>query len=229
MWLFCLGVGWLSIIVLRRTNIGTSSMTLLFYYLAPLQNDTDMTSRCMQFIFGDKGEVPYLWLKERGRERGKKSIGPWTKYGQANLISFCPNGRCSVFNLPLLFFLYLSVIQICNVYLDKLAHVQVHLRGHTRLLILLHKCPMCQNEPITVRRFSILVVAGEFQIYVTSFMNWPITNLFNSLAEWCPVQRLLLCDCHFLPVTLLLLTKLEDISIVFLEPEIQFSPDHDHF
>ena len=34
-------------------------MTLLFYYLAPLQNDTDVMSRCMQFIFGDKGEATY--------------------------------------------------------------------------------------------------------------------------------------------------------------------------
>ena len=34
-----------------------------------------MTSRCMQFIFGDKSyladqRVSYLWLKKRGRERG---------------------------------------------------------------------------------------------------------------------------------------------------------------
>ena len=49
-------------------------MTLFFYYLAPLQNDTVVTSQCMQFTFGDKGEatflirVSYLWLKERGRE-----------------------------------------------------------------------------------------------------------------------------------------------------------------
>ena len=31
-----------------------SSMTLLFYYLAPLQNDAVVTSRCIQFNLGDK-------------------------------------------------------------------------------------------------------------------------------------------------------------------------------
>ena len=33
---------------------------LLFIYLAPLQNDCLVTSRSMQFIFGDKGEVYLL-------------------------------------------------------------------------------------------------------------------------------------------------------------------------
>ena len=37
-----------------------SSMTLLFYYLAPLQNNNIVTSQCMQFIFGDKGEAMCL-------------------------------------------------------------------------------------------------------------------------------------------------------------------------
>ena len=37
-----------------------SIMTLLFYYLAPLQNCTDVTSLCMQFIFGDKGAATCL-------------------------------------------------------------------------------------------------------------------------------------------------------------------------
>ena len=35
-------------------------MTLLFYYLAPLQNDAVVMSRCLQFTFGDKGEVYLL-------------------------------------------------------------------------------------------------------------------------------------------------------------------------
>ena len=39
--------------------LSSSSMTLLFYYLAPLQNDTNVMLRCMQFIFWDKG----LYLK----------------------------------------------------------------------------------------------------------------------------------------------------------------------
>ena len=57
-----------------------SSMTLLFYYLALLQNDTDVTSQCMQFIFGDKGPATCLnrecptcdW--KRGEGKGKKSL-----------------------------------------------------------------------------------------------------------------------------------------------------------
>ena len=115
-----------------------SIMTLLFYYLAPLQNCTDVTSLCMQFIFGDKGaatclirECPtvshvgmcqvcllgtslhlrmalYTALpvtEKEGKGEVKKSITPWTKYGHANLSSFCSytNEGCSVFNLSLLF------------------------------------------------------------------------------------------------------------------------------
>ena len=38
-----------------------SSLCMLFYYLAPLQNDSIVTSRCMQFTFGDKREV-YLFV-----------------------------------------------------------------------------------------------------------------------------------------------------------------------
>ena len=37
-----------------------NSMNLLFYYLAPLQNDTNVTSQCMLFIFGDKGAATCL-------------------------------------------------------------------------------------------------------------------------------------------------------------------------
>ena len=37
-----------------------SSMTLLFYYLAPLQNDTVLTSQCIHFNFWDKGEANCL-------------------------------------------------------------------------------------------------------------------------------------------------------------------------
>ena len=73
-----------------------SSINLLFYYLAPLQNYTYVTSQCTQFIFGDKGaatclirECPTCDRKE-GKGEGKKIIGPWTKYGNANLTSFCP-------------------------------------------------------------------------------------------------------------------------------------------
>ena len=65
-------------------------MLLLFYYLVPLLNDCLVTSRCMQFTFGDKREV-YLQdesalpvtEKESMRE-GKKSIGPRMKYGHSN-------------------------------------------------------------------------------------------------------------------------------------------------
>ena len=68
---------------------------MLLYYLAPLQNDSIVTSRCMQFTLGDKREVYLLdesvltvTEKESMRE-GKRSIGPRMKYGQANLSSFC--------------------------------------------------------------------------------------------------------------------------------------------
>ena len=37
-----------------------SSITLLFKYLAPLPIHCLVTSRCMQFIFGDKREATYL-------------------------------------------------------------------------------------------------------------------------------------------------------------------------
>ena len=80
---------------------------MLFYYLAPLQNDSIVTSRCMQFTFGDKREV-YLFdesaipvtEKESMRE-GKRSIGPWMKYGQANLNSFCTHTIKQVNNLKI--------------------------------------------------------------------------------------------------------------------------------
>ena len=53
-----------------------SSMTLLFYYLAPLQNDTDVTSRCMQFILGDKGETNVeIQICMTDRYRGTKVKG----------------------------------------------------------------------------------------------------------------------------------------------------------
>ena len=54
---------------------------MLFYYLAPLQNDSIVTSQCMQFTFGDKREVYLLdesalpvTKKESMREGKEKSI-----------------------------------------------------------------------------------------------------------------------------------------------------------
>ena len=70
-----------------------SIILMLFYYLAPLQNNSIITSRCMQLIFWDKGEVYLLdesalpvTEKERRGER-KSSIGPRMKYGHANLMT----------------------------------------------------------------------------------------------------------------------------------------------
>ena len=64
------------------------SMTLLFYFLAPLQNDTIVTSWCMQFNFGDKGEATCLirecpscvWKRRDGRgEKQHQSLDKiWT-------------------------------------------------------------------------------------------------------------------------------------------------------
>ena len=48
---------------------------MLFYYLAPLQNNTIMTSLCMQFIFGDKGVVYLLYesvLPVTGKKGGER-------------------------------------------------------------------------------------------------------------------------------------------------------------
>ena len=61
-------------------QITISSMTLLFYYLAPLQNDTVVTSQCMQFTFRDKGAAWSACDWKRKEGRGKKSISPGTKY-----------------------------------------------------------------------------------------------------------------------------------------------------
>ena len=59
---------------------------MLFYYLAPLLNDTSVTSKCMQFTSGDKREAHLLdksvlpvTEKER-RGKGKSSIDPRIKY-----------------------------------------------------------------------------------------------------------------------------------------------------
>ena len=38
----------------------TSSILMIFYYLVPLQNDSIVTSQCVQFTFGDKREVYLL-------------------------------------------------------------------------------------------------------------------------------------------------------------------------
>ena len=79
-----------------------SSILMLCYYLAPLQNDAIVTSRCMQFTFGDKGEVNLLdesallvTGKERRRE-GKSSMGPRMQYGHSNQNSVCPYERLNL-------------------------------------------------------------------------------------------------------------------------------------
>ena len=46
--------------ILFVAGILTSSILMLFYHLAPLQNDNIRTSRCMQFTFGDEREVYLL-------------------------------------------------------------------------------------------------------------------------------------------------------------------------
>ena len=57
-----------------------SSILMLFYYLAPLQNDSIVMSRCMQFPFGDERErfscwtrMSYLWLKKKVYESEKEA------------------------------------------------------------------------------------------------------------------------------------------------------------
>ena len=41
-------------------DLRLSSILVLFYYLAPPQNDSIVTSQCVQFTFGDKGELYML-------------------------------------------------------------------------------------------------------------------------------------------------------------------------
>ena len=59
---------------------------MLFYYLAPLQDDATVTSRCVQFTFGDKREVYLLdesvlpVTKKESMREGKRSIGPRRKF-----------------------------------------------------------------------------------------------------------------------------------------------------
>ena len=49
----------------RKLTVTLSSMAQLFYYLAPLQNDTIVTSRCCSSLLGTKAE--------KGREKGKRA------------------------------------------------------------------------------------------------------------------------------------------------------------
>ena len=95
--------------VLRSPRWGdiqkASSILMLFYYSAPLQNDNDtiVMSQCMQFILGDKRDIHQLWLKKKGGERGKQTSAlGWNKnermntlhlpfvYGQNELRFACP-------------------------------------------------------------------------------------------------------------------------------------------
>ena len=43
-----------------KFEVCRSSILMLFYYLAPLQNDSIVMSGCMQFTFGDEREVYLL-------------------------------------------------------------------------------------------------------------------------------------------------------------------------
>ena len=78
---------------------------LLFYYLAPIQNDAVMTLRCVQFPLGDKREVYLLdesalpVMEKESMREGKITIGPRMKYGHANLNSFSAqtNERVCIF------------------------------------------------------------------------------------------------------------------------------------
>ena len=68
---------------------------MLFYYLAPLQNDTIVMSQCMQFTFGDQRKVYLLdecalpVTEKDSVQEGKMSILPRMKYGHANLHLIC--------------------------------------------------------------------------------------------------------------------------------------------
>ena len=115
-----------------------SSMTLLFYFLAPLQNYTDVTSWCMQFIFGDKGAATCLirkcptcdWKRKEGKGEMEFLDEIWTR----KPYSFCSytNGGCSLFNLPLLFLcvrhtdLFLCLFYNCTIGLKLNLNGNIH-------------------------------------------------------------------------------------------------------
>ena len=41
---------------------------MLFYYLAPLQNDSILMSQCVQFTFGDKWDIDMKgWIRKPAR------------------------------------------------------------------------------------------------------------------------------------------------------------------
>ena len=65
-------------------------MTRLFYYLAPRQNDTVVTSQCMQFTLGDKGEANCL-IRECPTCDRKREEERWEKEHQ-HLDEICHNG-----------------------------------------------------------------------------------------------------------------------------------------
>ena len=74
----------------------TSSMTLLLNYLAPCKTTPMWRHDACSSFWGTREKLP-VWSesalpvnKKEGKGEGKRSIGPWTKYRQANLIPFCP-------------------------------------------------------------------------------------------------------------------------------------------
>ena len=92
------------------------SMTRLFKYLAPLPIHCLVTSRCMQFIFGDKGEATCLirecptcdWKREEGRgeyeHRPLDEIWTCKAYFVLPIYDLCVHisseGRCSYSPFP---------------------------------------------------------------------------------------------------------------------------------
>ena len=79
-----------------------SSMTLLFYYLATLQNVTVVTSRCVQFTFGDKGVVT-CQIREcpvtdkEGKREGKNRTGSVSDRGiQSGIEMVCYSSPCDL-------------------------------------------------------------------------------------------------------------------------------------
>ena len=77
---------------------------LCFLLLSPYKMTQLWRHNACSSILGTREKLP-VWsesalpvTEKEGKGEGNMSIGPWTKYGHANLTSFCPctNGRCSM-------------------------------------------------------------------------------------------------------------------------------------
>ena len=68
-------------LVIYMLPLNHSNILMLLYYLAPLQNDSIVTSRYMQFTFGDKGELNKLHLSFLWGQNDLRFVCPYFVLG----------------------------------------------------------------------------------------------------------------------------------------------------